>query len=353
MAIGVPFLIRYCKNAIRLQLNPLTPPDPLILTYFVTFRCNLHCTYCDYAGDGYASRFPELATEEAIAILRICRKGIPSVAFSGGEPLVRADIVEIVREAKKIGYRPVSLFTNGLELHRREEILNYVDYLQISLDSVHEDTQDALRQREGLGKRLKSTIRHYAALQRDAHFRLNINCVLTPMNLGGVQELMEFAHEARVRLSCCPMLDSQGQPDPSLRSTENRSAYREAIEKIRAFKNKTGDVIDINPFLNHINEFNPGPCFPTLTPRVYPDGSLRLMCAVHSDATANILKLGSWENVQKVLRRTAEPCPKACFLPCYLETSLLAAHPTQILQELFPIKTEWFHRFATAPDTRD
>ncbi len=353
MAIGFPFLRRFLHSAYRVHREPAIPPDPLILSYFVTFRCNLHCSYCDYVTNRFASSFPEVKTEKAIEILRICRKGIPSVAFSGGEPLVREDIVEIVQEARKLGYRPISLFTNGLELHRKEELLKDLDYLQISMDSVDEDTQDDLRQREGLGARLKDIVRHYARLQREVGFRMNINCVLTPKNVSRVQELMEFALDAGVRFSCSPMLDEKGHAHPELYSLENRIAYQKAIESIIAFKRKTGNVIDIEPYLWHVSHFQPGPCFPTLSPRVYPDGLLRLPCAVYTNATPNVLELGCWENVHQMLKKSMMPCPEPCLLPCYLETSLLVKHPWEILPELRPFKTGLFRRFATLPGKRD
>ena len=112
---------------------------PLILAYFITFRCNLNCTYCTYIQDRFDYRFMEVNTKDAKNILRICRLGVPAVAFTGGEPLIRKDIVEIVHYAKQLRYRPITLFTNGLLLPEKDEVLNDIDFLQISLDAIRDE----------------------------------------------------------------------------------------------------------------------------------------------------------------------------------------------------------------------
>ena len=105
----------FVEDAARVRLRN-NPPRlrPLIMAYFVTFRCNLQCSYCDYTRNKFSSLHPELGTKEAKEVLRICREGVPSIGFTGGEPLMRDDIVELVRTARDLGYRPISLFTNSL-----------------------------------------------------------------------------------------------------------------------------------------------------------------------------------------------------------------------------------------------
>ncbi len=334
--VGLPFIRRFAANAVRLSLFAGKVPRPLIVTYFPTFRCNLSCTYCDYVRDGYADRHPELGTSDALRLLDICRDGVPSIAFSGGEPLMRKDLPALIRHARDLRFRPISLFTNGLLLRRNLDVLQDIDYLQISLDSADPEVQDKTRNRTGLGREVMDVVREISRLQTMAGFRVNLNCVLTPRTIDGIDRLLDFAEETGVRISCSPQLDPDGLPDTGLLSEDVLPRYRRAIDAVRSFKRRTRAVIDIDPFLSNLHSLRAGPCLPTLTPRVYPDGSLRLPCAVNARHRPNVLALGSWQAVwDEIVARTA-PCAKPCLLPCYQEASQLQLHPWSVVQEFLP-----------------
>jgi MoaA/NifB/PqqE/SkfB family radical SAM enzyme len=163
--VSFSFLKAFIADAFGCAWGLRQPRRPLILTYFVSFRCNLQCSYCDYSSGHFARRFPELDTAGAREVLRICREGNPAVAFSGGEPLVRSDIVDLLHYARELRYKPISLFTNSLLLPEQEELLEYVDYLQISLDSLDSEIQDRLCGRSGAGRRIIANIRGMRAFR--------------------------------------------------------------------------------------------------------------------------------------------------------------------------------------------
>ena len=328
------FLRAFASDCTRIRLGRSHRLHPLILTYFVTFRCNLRCAYCDYATDGFASLFEDADTADAKRILTICREGIPAVAFSGGEPLLRPDIDEIIHYARLQGYRPISLFTNSLLLPDHEDVLDDVDYLQISLDSLDADRQESLCRHPGLNRRLIENIQRYSRLQSARHFLLNINCVITSQNVDDVGELLRFAAAEGARFTFSPHLTSDGRADQSLLSPSMKERYRSAVDAICAYKRSTRVVMDIVPFIEHMRELRPGPCYPWLTPRVYPDGSMRFPCSILCRSTPNVLSLGSWAHVRDSLAHIQTDCPTPCLLPCYLETALLATHPMSLLQEI-------------------
>ena len=149
----------FYKNYIKTKIFRTPRLDPLILTYFVTFRCNLQCTYCSYNRLNYQTKYQDLDNANAREVLRICREIAPAIAVSGGEPLIREDIVDLVIYAKKLKYAPVSLFTNSLLLPEKEEILEYVDFLQISLDTLNENKQDSINGGKGVGRKVKENIK--------------------------------------------------------------------------------------------------------------------------------------------------------------------------------------------------
>jgi len=332
--LSARFLRAFASDVARIRLGRTQSLHPLILTYFVTFRCNLRCAYCDYAVDGFASRFHDAETPEAKRILTICREGVPAVAFSGGEPLMRPDIGEIIHHAQVLGYRPISLFTNSLLLPDHEDVLNDVDYLQISVDSLDTDRQDSLCGHSGIGHRLTANIQRYARLQSVKHYNLNLNCVITARNVDDVGELLRFAAAEGVRFTFSPQLSSDGQADESLRDPALIERYRAAVDTILDYKHSTRAVLDIVPFIEHMRGLLPGPCYPWLTPRVYPDGTLRFPCSITCRSTPNVLDLGSWARVRNDLAEIRTDCPAPCLLPCYLESALLATHPMSLLQEI-------------------
>ena len=79
------------------------PGPPLWLLAELTYRCPLQCPYCsnplDFAGQG-----EELSTAQWIEALRQARElGAAQLGFSGGEPLLRRDLVELIRAAHELG----------------------------------------------------------------------------------------------------------------------------------------------------------------------------------------------------------------------------------------------------------
>jgi len=79
----------------------------------LTSRCNLSCIYCH--AEGEKNPEAEMSTDEIIAIMQTAAKfGIRSIKFTGGEPLIRPDILQIVRAVPK-GIE-ASITTNGILL---------------------------------------------------------------------------------------------------------------------------------------------------------------------------------------------------------------------------------------------
>ena len=110
----------------------------------LTDRCNLRCTYC-MSEDGCAllPKSSLMGTEEVVEIVRVAAElGVSSIRLTGGEPLVRRDIVEIIARAKGIdGIDDVSITTNGTMLPQKAQALKAagLDRVNISLDTLDAD----------------------------------------------------------------------------------------------------------------------------------------------------------------------------------------------------------------------
>ena len=123
----------------------------------LTDRCNLRCSYCmPPEGLDWLPK-PELLTDDELArLVRIGVEmlGITEVRFTGGEPLLRRGLTGIVAAAAALRPRPeISLTTNGIGLDRLAGPLHAagLDRINVSLDTLREQTFAALARRDRLG----------------------------------------------------------------------------------------------------------------------------------------------------------------------------------------------------------
>ena len=106
----------------------------------VTDKCNLKCVYCTPSkGLKYFKETDLLTDEEIIRFISIAhRHGLRKVRITGGEPLLRKNILQLIASIKKIGIRELSLTTNGLTLSKMAQRLKSagLDRVNISLDTL-------------------------------------------------------------------------------------------------------------------------------------------------------------------------------------------------------------------------
>lgn len=111
--------------------------------FHVTQRCNLNCTYCYNKKN--LNKKDGLSTDDVKHILDIMKENdVKVVNFTGGEALVRNDITEIIEYAKSIGLKN-TLLTNGTLLHKKMDVLKYLDNCIISIDNIDDNLNDETR----------------------------------------------------------------------------------------------------------------------------------------------------------------------------------------------------------------
>ena len=123
----------------------------------VTSRCNLRCSYC--MREEHEEKNDTLSTlqqQEIITIIEVLADlGVTKIRFTGGEPLLRKDIVSIVRQAKKTpGIRTVGLTTNGLLLDQLLPCLidAGLDALNFSIDTLDRSRYKNITRRDEYGR---------------------------------------------------------------------------------------------------------------------------------------------------------------------------------------------------------
>lgn len=167
---------------------------PLYIAWEVTLQCNAHCLHC-YSESGPGVRHPlELSTPDALAIIdQLAEAGLLILAFSGGEPLMRRDIFQLIDRAVAKGL-VVTVATNGAIINdRMAQRLSQagVRSVTVSLDGACAATHDHFRQRPGLYDR---TVRAISTLVRHGQ-RVVVSFTPTRINYREGPDVVRLAYE--------------------------------------------------------------------------------------------------------------------------------------------------------------
>jgi cyclic pyranopterin phosphate synthase len=169
----------------------------------ITEKCSLRCTYCMPA-----EGLPAIPRDDLLTAPEIARLvgigwhslGVKEVRFTGGEPLTRGDLVDIVRlSALAAPGIPLAMTTNGIGLDRRAAALRDagLSRVNVSLDTVDREHFSRLTRRD----RLPAVLRGIEAAHAAGFTPLKINAVLMRETLDDAPALLAWAleHDARLR----------------------------------------------------------------------------------------------------------------------------------------------------------
>ncbi|MBP0455449.1 GTP 3',8-cyclase MoaA [Kitasatospora sp. RG8] len=202
-----------------------TAPRPLLdrfgrvhtdLRVSLTDRCNLRCTYCMPAeGLDWLPKAEVLSDDEVVRLVRIAveRLGIASVRLTGGEPLLRRGLPELVGRITALGPE-VSLTTNGIGLARTAGALKEAGLhrVNVSLDTLRPERYAEITRRD----RIADVLAGLAAAQAAGLAPVKVNAVpVRGVNDDEILDLAAFAaeHGYRMRFIESMPLDAQGAWD--------------------------------------------------------------------------------------------------------------------------------------------
>jgi len=162
---------------------------PYALLAELTYRCPLHCPYC--SNPARVSAGGELTTEEwRRAIREAAELGVLQAGFSGGEPLLHADLASLVAEARGCGIY-TNLITSGVGLDERRaaELRDAgLDSTQISFQADEATLADGIAGARAHQRKLEA-----ARIVRECGIALSVNVVLHRANLSRLREIIAFA----------------------------------------------------------------------------------------------------------------------------------------------------------------
>ncbi|KEO79839.1 radical SAM protein [Paenibacillus polymyxa] len=207
-----------------------------VVVWNSTRACNLTCKHC-YANACPAHDPDEMSTEEAkVFIDNLAAFQVPVLLFSGGEPLIRKDIYELISYASSKGLRPV-VSTNGtLITMDRAKMLKEagVKYVGVSLDGL-EERHDEFRGRKGAFKQALQGIRNCLVIGQKVGVRFTISRH-TYEDLDGVLDLIERENIPR---ACFYHLVYSGRGSALQQEDVTHEQSRHALDRIMA---KTMDL---------------------------------------------------------------------------------------------------------------
>lgn len=181
----------------------------------VTDRCNFRCSYCSPAHWG--GKKDLLVPEEFERIVSVfARMGIRRVRLTGGEPLIRPDILEVASRVSAVpGVERVAITTNASHLERLARPLREagVSQLNMSLDTLSESTFRAISKQGDFASTLRGI--EAAAVAGYESLKLNV-VVMRGVNDGEAPELVRWAHARGVTPRFIELMPfGQGKPVPT------------------------------------------------------------------------------------------------------------------------------------------
>jgi MoaA/NifB/PqqE/SkfB family radical SAM enzyme len=325
------------KNMVRSSLARPGIFDPVLAALYVTPMCNLRCDYCELFGTQRNASFRDEVMDLPTIkrVIDLLAQEVQVLYFTGGEPTLRDDIGEILLHSRRSGIPYLAMNTNGLLLHRRPEVLDHLDTLAISLDSLELGRRDtSLAGRSGQVQRLLDNTRWVASQQRARGFTCAVTCVVMPGEVDDARRVMEFCFEIGAEFSIQHLTEERVRSPALKRDADFKALVDEMIAAKRAGHPVSGSEL----YLRCVRDQLPFNCTPTAVPHIDHCGRLSFPCRELRDhLLVDLLEAGSLRAaLAEGVRRYGLPPVDCSSCPdrCYVEISALTHHPSWLAREV-------------------
>jgi MoaA/NifB/PqqE/SkfB family radical SAM enzyme len=301
----------YFRNGWRRHVLHTKVVAPYAVTFYVTHRCNLDCSYCTQKEPDVFS--DELDTVGTLQVLKRIRRETDSIVITGGEPTLRADIEQIVMAAR-FGYkfRSVLLITNGTLLDRKPGILNGATGLVVSLDALQADPTNPLSKPAAVTKVLENLA--LAKEQLGNPRKITISTVIEEWNITEVERLLDWCGEQGFVFAA---QSAQMEKMPNLALLKS-AKYQALVDKIIERRREGKQAINGTPkTIETLLRFRDFQCYPTMFPRVYPNGDVFYPCEPLRKVAGNLLRDRSLAKIFAAGKKKygdIPPCQGICYL---------------------------------------
>ena len=177
----------------------------------LTNRCNVNCLYCHH--DGMVKSKDEMTADELYTICKVAKNlGIKKIRLSGGEPLLKKDIVEAVEKIASLGFKDVSMTTNGILLEKYAQDLKDagLDRVNVSLDTLNRETFEFITKKDYLEDAKRGIIKAVEV----GLYPVKINMVIMKdINQNEIDDMFEFCKEHGIVLQLIELIESESCDD--------------------------------------------------------------------------------------------------------------------------------------------
>lgn len=233
-------------------------PPPRWLLAELTYRCPLQCPYCSNPID-YIRYKNELTTDEWKRVLQEARAiGAVQLGFSGGEPLLRQDLPELIVEARRLGYY-TNLITSGIGL-TEEKIQAFkeagLDHIQLSFQAPHAELNDYIAGTKCFEKKIEA-----ARLIKRYGFPMVLCFVRHRLTEPYVEDFLKLALELKADYVELAMVQNTGWDFINRRlllPTREQLVRSERVAQ--EYKEKFGDRMKVYYVIQDYYEDRPKPC---------------------------------------------------------------------------------------------
>lgn len=232
------------KPEMMASAGTATPVDYWI---HVAGRCNLDCNFC-YSRSG-VNNIHRLEVKDILSFFsKLPEEDRTNVVISGGEPFLYKDLPELVKKLKEYKFKNVTVISNGTvgeEMY--EEVIPYIDYLQISVDGTTADIHDSSR---GKGSFNKMTRKFKLAKSKGAK-KIFISFTPTRFNILDLPNLPKFAYENEIDSIHITRLMPVGRGKENKNYIQaDEKVYQESLNQFFQNLNKMNDTIFLEEQLN-------------------------------------------------------------------------------------------------------
>lgn len=219
-----------------------------VVAWNCTRTCNLKCVHC-YADSENKKYEGELTTEQAKAFIdNLAEFNVPVILFSGGEPLIRPDFLELATYATSKGIRS-TISTNGTLIDKtmaRKLKDMGVGYVGISLDGIGSN-HDKFRGQEGCFDKALTGIRNCLEIDQRVGLRFTIN----KHNYNQLDDVFRLIKEEKIPRVCFYHLVYSGRGNEMMQEDCTHEESREAMDMIMAKAIEFGPSVEILTVDNH------------------------------------------------------------------------------------------------------
>ena len=270
---------------------------PIIsLRISITNRCNVSCFYCHH--DGILPKSYEMTVDEIYKILKIAKKvGISKIRFSGGEPLIREDIVEIIAKASSLNFKDISITTNGTLLGKyANDLAKYgLKRINVSFDTLNPETYKCITKKDYMEDAKNGII---AAIEAGL-YPVKINMVVMKnINDNEIDEMFEFCKKHGLVLQLIELLKTDGCEE-----NEKLNKYHFNMETLEHKFEKIADKVKVRKFMQERKKYyidngeielvkpmdNTKFCENCTRLRITPEGKIK-PCLLKNDNLTDLLK---------------------------------------------------------------